>query len=552
MSETARKKTPSASSAKKPRAPRKPARDPYDFPEDDFKRPAPKKNAPARKKADRDPYDFPEDRRKNADAQSPKTPSKAAAKKSGASSHKAAGKKGGGKKGGSRGGYLSFLLAGLIVLCVLVGAYQLTRYAKFMKMRAAVDAEGFYAGTAVEGVDISQMTLSQAQAHWAEQIEPAYAGRTVTFDVGGSVTAGELGYESDYAQVLEKAWYGQKNGSLAQRYAALTAAGDQGYVVTRKLYDPAAVEAYVQSAAEKIDTPVQEAGVSGFDTNSLAFTFTQGTPGRTLDQEKLASDIESALEAGGGEVALSIAETAPQVATEDIQAQYGLRAYAVTDASSSKKNRLSNIQLALSSINGLCLQPGEEFSFNEVVGKRTAERGYKVATAYSAGEVTEELGGGICQVSTTLFNAVVKSDLEITERHNHSIPVSYVDKGKDATVSWGAQDFKFKNNTDAPVYIVALLSEDKKVRIGVFGKVLEDGMYITVESEVTHRDKHQTTYQYNAFLSPGTQSELQSGRDGYSAVAYKLYWTKDGDLIKKETLCKSEYRRRDAIIEYNN
>ena len=297
---------------------------------------------------------------------------------------------------------------------------------------------------------------------------------------------------------------------------------------------------------------MQEAGVSGFDTDSLAFTFTQGTPGRTLDQEKLASDIKSALEAGGGEVALSIAETAPQVATEDIQAQYGLRAYAVTDASSSKKNRLSNIQLALSSINGLCLQPGEEFSFNEVVGKRTAERGYKVATAYSAGEVTEELGGGICQVSTTLFNAVVKSDLEITERHNHSIPVSYVDKGKDATVSWGAQDFKFKNNTDAPVYIVALLSEDKKVRIGVFGKVLEDGMYITVESEVTHRDKHQTTYQYNAFLSPGTQSELQSGRDGYSAVAYKLYWTKDGDLIKKETLCKSEYRRRDAIIEYNN
>ena len=552
MSETARKKTSSASPTKKPRAPRKPTRDPYDFPEDDFKRPAPKKKAPARKKADRDPYDFPEDRRKNAAAQSPKTPPKAAAKKSGASSHKAAEKKGGGKKGGSRGGYLSFLLAGLIVLCVLVGAYQLTRYAKFMKMRAAVDAEGFYAGTVVEGVDISQMTLSQAQAHWAEQIEPAYAGRTVTFDVGGSVTAGELGYESDYAQVLEKAWYGQKNGSLAQRYAALTAAGDQGYVVTRKLYDPAAVEAYVQSAAEKIDTPVQEAGVSGFDTDSLAFTFTQGAPGRTLNREKLASDIESALDAGGGEVALSIAETAPQVATEDIQAQYGLRAYAVTDASSSKKNRLSNIQLALNSINGLCLQPGEEFSFNEVVGKRTAERGYKVATAYSAGEVTEELGGGICQVSTTLFNAVVKSDLEITERHNHSIPVSYVDKGKDATVSWGAQDFKFKNNTDAPVYIVALLSEDKKVRIGVFGKVLEDGMYITVESEVTHRDKHQTTYQYNAFLSPGTQSELQSGRDGYSAMAYKLYWTKDGEMIKKETLCKSEYRRRDAIIEYNN
>ena len=550
MSETARKKTGPASSGRKPRAPKKPARDPYDFPEDDFKRPTPKKKASSRKQAPRDPYDFPEDRRKSAAGQPPKASPKPAAKKPAPA--KSGSQKNSRKKGGGRGGYLSFLLAGLIVICVLAGAYQLMQYTRFMKMRAAVDAEGFYAGTVVEGVDISQMTLNQAQAHWAEQIEPAYSGRTVTFDVGGSVSAKDLGYESDYAQVLEAAWYGQKNGTLAQRYAALTSAGDQGYSVTRRLYDPEAVAAYARSAGEKIDTPVQEAGVSGFDVDSMTFTFSQGIPGRTLDQEKLISDIQSALEAGGGEVTLSIAETAPQVATEDIQAQYGLRAYAVTDASSSKKNRLSNIQLALNSINGLCLQPGEEFSFNEVVGKRTAERGYKVATAYSAGEVTEELGGGICQVSTTLFNAVVKSDLEITERHNHSIPVSYVDKGKDATVSWGAQDFKFKNNTDAPVYIVALLSEDKKVRIGVFGKVLEDGMYITVESEVTHRDKHQTTYQYNAFLAPGTQSELQSGRDGYSAVAYKLYWTKDGDLIQKETLCKSEYRRRDAIIEYNN
>ena len=229
---------------------------------------------------------------------------------------------------------------------------------------------------------------------------------------------------------------------------------------------------------------------------------------------------------------------------------YGLRAYAVTNASSSNSNRLTNIRLALASINGTLLQPGEEFSFNEVVGKRTSERGYKVATAYNAGEVTEELGGGICQVSTTLFNAVVKSDLQVTERHNHSIPVTYVDKGKDAAVSWGAQDLQFVNNSDEPVYIVALLDDDKRVRIGVFGRLLEDGKYITVEAKITYSKDFETVYQYNAFLMPGAVEEVQSGRNTYEAVAYKLTWSAEGELLSKETLCESSYHGRNAIIEY--
>lgn len=484
-----------------------------------------------------------------AESSAPQRGPRSASKNGGSGGHSTGGHNGGRNR---RGGYLTFVLSALVAICLLAVGFQLYSYADFAKMRDAVATESFFAGTSIDGIDVSQMTMESALAYWEEQVEPAYAGRTVTLSSGHSVTAAELGYTSDYREVISAAWQSQTTGRLKDRYNALKqySASGAGYHVTRTLYTDEAVSAYTTQLASEINVAVSEPSITGFDQSSMSFTFGAGVQGKTLDQTQLAADLKSAVDAGGGSVTLKIDTQDPTVSIEEMQSLYGLRAYAVTNASSSSSNRLTNIALALDAINGTLLQPGEEFSFNQVVGKRTAERGYKVATAYSGGEVTEELGGGICQVSTTLFNAAVKADLEITERHAHSMPVSYVDKGKDATVSWGSQDLKFKNNTSEPVYIVAYLDSDKKVRVGVFGRALADGMYITVEAEVTYSKKYQTTYQYNAFLLPGTQNELQSGRNTYKATAYKLYWSASGELISKEVLCNSTYNGRDAIIEY--
>ena len=519
-------------------------------PFDDFDAPAPRPRTggPRRASAARaqapDAYDM-----LLAEASAPQRGPRSAPK-NGGSGDRSAGGQGGGKN--RRGGYLTFVLSALIAICLLAVGFQLYSYAEFGKMRDAVATENFFAGTSIDGMDVSQMTMESALAYWEEQIEPGYAGRTVSLSSGQSVTAAELGYSSDYREVISAAWQSQTTGRLKDRYNALRqySASGAGYHVTRTLYTDEAVNAYTAQLASEINVSVSEPSITGFDQSSMSFTFGAGVQGKTLDQAQLAADLKSALDAGGGSVTLKIDTQDPTVSIEEMQSLYGLRAYAVTNASSSSSNRLTNITLALGAINGTLIQPGEEFSFNQTVGKRTAERGYKVATAYSGGEVTEELGGGICQVSTTLFNAAVKADLEITERHAHSMPVSYVDKGKDATVSWGSQDLKFKNNTSEPVYIVAYLDSDKKVRVGVFGRALADGMYITVESEITYEKKYETVYQYNAFLLPGTQSELQSGRNTYKATAYKLYWSASGELINKEVLCYSTYNGRDAIIEY--
>ena len=444
------------------------------------------------------------------------------------------------------------LLATAIVVLLGLGGYQAVRYRAFAEMKSAVQRETFYEGTTVEGIDVSSMTLAQAMEYWQENIEPAYSQRKVTLSNGASFTAEELGYTSDYATVLSNAFSAGRTGSLEQRYALLSSrrSAPVSYSVTRQSYDPAAIARCVSQIAEAIDRPAENAKIASFDTESYEFTFTDAVTGSQLDADALTRDMTQAMENGGGSVELSVLAIQPDVTQNDIASQYGLIASAVTNASSSSSNRLSNIRLALQMINGTCLKPGETFSFNETVGKRTTDRGFKMATAYSSGTVVEDVGGGICQVSTTLFNAAVKADLQIVERHNHSLTVAYVDRGKDAAVNWNSQDLRFTNNSDDNVYICCFLSDDKRVRVGVFGKLLPNGESIVIESEVTGTTSFETVYQPNLALAAGASQVTQKGKDGCSAVAYKVRKDASDNTISREELCRSSYKTVNQIVEY--
>ena len=455
-------------------------------------------------------------------------------------------------RGGRRTSGLTAFLAVCIAAILGLAGWQAVRYQDFLTMKSAVAEQGFYDGTTVEGIDVSDMTLESALAYWEAEVEPAYAQRTVSLDSGTTLTAAQLGYSSDYAAVLARAWNAGQTGSLEERYARIAERQAQpaSYSVTRTLYTDSAIESFAESMAAQIDRPAQDAALESFDVDSFQFTYVEEVAGSRLDAQALARDIAQALDAGGGSVALSVESIQPEVTVASLSSQYGMIAYAVTNASSSSSNRLTNIALSLELINGTRLDPGETFSFNETVGERTTDRGFKVATAYSSGEVTEEVGGGICQVSTTLFNAAVKSDMEIVERHNHSLTVSYVDLGKDAAVDWGNKDLRFTNTGDEPVYIVCLLTDDKRVRIGFFGKLLPNGESITVEGETTGTIGYETVYQPNLSFPSGYSEVTQRGRNGYTAVAYKIRWDAEGNQISSELLCSSTYRTTNEIIEY--
>lgn len=217
-----------------------------------------------------------------------------------------------------------------------------------------------------------------------------------------------------------------------------------------------------------------------------------------------------------------------------------------TNYSSSGASRSNNIALATSKINGTVLMPGETFSYNGTVGRRTKEAGFQEAGAYANGQVVNEVGGGICQVSSTLYNAVLRSNLEVTDRHNHMFQVSYCPIGTDATVSWGAPDFKFKNNRNYAIKISASTS-GKNVNISIYGLKQDDDCEVEIESYRTGTVGFKTTYTTDSSLSSGSTKVIQGGSNGATSITYKIL-KRDGEVISKDVVSTDTYSPHNKIV----
>lgn len=207
--------------------------------------------------------------------------------------------------------------------------------------------------------------------------------------------------------------------------------------------------------------------------------------------------------------------------------------------------RSHNVSLASQKINEVVLAPGDIFSYNDTVGPRTAERGFRTANVYVGNKVEPGLGGGICQVSSTLFNAAVLADLRITQRSNHSLPVSYVPLGRDATVSYGSIDFRFANNTSAPIKIVASASGGINA-ISIYGTKDDKTKTIEIQTENTGTTQYKLVQKEDPTLPTGTVKVEQAGSNGSSYNTYKIT-KQNGSVVKKELLTKSTYVPSDRI-----
>lgn len=210
-------------------------------------------------------------------------------------------------------------------------------------------------------------------------------------------------------------------------------------------------------------------------------------------------------------------------------------------------NRAHNIALAAKTINGTILMPGETFSYNGILGNTNKEKGYKIGTAYVGGRVVESYGGGICQVSSTLYNCVLYANLEIVERHNHSYAVTYVPAGRDATVAYGGKDFKFKNTRSYPIKIVAS-AKNGVVSISIKGIKEETEYEVVLTSTVLSTTARKVVYENNSSLEEGTQKVIQKGYDGRTSIAYKILKL-NGKTISKTVLSKDTYKPMNKIIQ---
>ncbi len=212
----------------------------------------------------------------------------------------------------------------------------------------------------------------------------------------------------------------------------------------------------------------------------------------------------------------------------------------------SNKNRSNNIVLASSKINGTVILPGETFSYNKTVGKRTITSGFKEAGAYAGGKVIQEVGGGICQVSSTLYNAVLYANLEIVDRSNHYFECSYVDAGRDATVSWGTVDFKFRNNRTYPIKIEAY-SKNGVVKISIKGIKEEKEYEVTIQSKITSIIKKTVQYIEDPTLEIGEEVVEQEGHNGCTSKTYKIV-KHNGTVVSNDVISSDSYHALEKIV----
>lgn len=248
------------------------------------------------------------------------------------------------------------------------------------------------------------------------------------------------------------------------------------------------------------------------------------------------------------EIPLNI--TNPEITTKDLQYEDffpdRLSKY-TTVYDESNQNRSTNIKLASEKIDGTILMPGETFSYNKIVGQRTIKAGYKEAAVYMGGKVVDGIGGGICQVSSTLYNAVLEANLEIVDRKNHYFITGYVSASKDATVSYGTIDFKFKNSRNYPIKINCT-SQNGICQIIISGIKEEVEYEVVIEEKITEIIPYTTKYIETKTLEKGVENEIQKGVNGYKSEAYRILKL-NGQIITKTLLSKDSYNPLQRVVE---
>ena len=315
-----------------------------------------------------------------------------------------------------------------------------------------------------------------------------------------------------------------------------------------------------ESEEEKIEIPMSEDTPDKIDINKIheevykevkdayytsnPFTVYPEEEGIDFDVEQANTIIAEEKE----EYIIPLKITKPSKTVKDIgtEAFPDLLATFSTKYNAGNAGRTTNLRLAANKINGTVLLPNEEFSYNAVVGERTISAGYKMAATYSNGAVVDGLGGGICQISSTLYDAVVMANLKITTRRNHQFVTSYVPAGKDATVVWGSQDFKFVNSRKYPVRITATV-QGGVATVQVWGIKEEVEYDISIETKKIATIAPTTQYVQDPSLAPGQPKVVQAGSDGRKVEAYKVMKL-NGQVVSTTLLSRDTYNAMKRIV----
>jgi vancomycin resistance protein YoaR len=429
------------------------------------------------------------------------------------------------------------------------------------EFEALANSVTFLEGITVNDIPIGGMTMDEARTALAaaeaniaarKEVQLVHDNKLFPLDLSNMPIS--LNIDS----VLKEAYTLGKMGDLPSMKTEITDVKINGRAFTLSVsYNLTTLQSEIAKIATQIDIPAQDAQVSGIDEKTRTLKIKNEVVGYVVDQPALITLVSDAINNSIlTPIQIPIVEVQPSLTAVTLQGQFVLRASATTDFSTSASTRKYNVRKGAGMINGTVLKPGEEFSTNDTLGVRSTKNGWKMANAYESGAVVPQAGGGVCQLSSTLYNAVVKGDLEIVYRRNHSMPVAYIKEGLDATINSVGNiiDFKFKNNTTSDIIIIGYTTNSNKLTFEVWG----------IPFATTEYDEIKLTSSLVSTTSAGGEpveievpvgAEKADGtlmvagetfvaitpRDGYVYQSYKNYYLA-GTLVRKEKLAVSTYK----------
>lgn len=432
----------------------------------------------------------------------------------------------------------SGLIYGLVLLLVAVGGLS------YISVKV-IGSNHFAPGVEIGGISVQGKNLDEAAITINQAISETYATRIAFYkeDYKYETKLGDLCLPIDARQVVQSAWQAEKARSWLAKIVNLK--GKQKVVYPVDIaYDPEIKNKLAEEWNAKWGMPAKNASIEMNSQGGISVVPSRA--GMGIDAEATFSTLPAQIDKSKGlTFPIRLKNQEPQI-TEAQLSNMGQLSQYTTNYDLSLVNRSHNLSMAAATIDKSMVAPHAVFSFNSTLGQCTVEKGYLDAMVIVSGKFEPGLAGGICQVSSTLYNASLLAGMDILERRNHSLAVTYVPLGRDATVSNGSQDFRFSNNTDYPIYIRAAASGGR-LTIRIYGNT-QYKKKIEISNIIDQTLDYTTVIEQDPKLNPGEEKVDHNGQLGYVVRSFRTFYGENGKITKTEQLGRDTYDPLNKLI----
>lgn len=421
-----------------------------------------------------------------------------------------------------------------IIIFLLVAAVVLSIY--------MVNGEKIHSNITINGIDVGGYTPAQAESLLKEKLEPSVKNAAIILkseEKDWRLEYKEIGFNYDYSEAVTKAYDIGHKGNLIKRVAdVISTQLSRQDIRLNYSYDSEHIRSKLAEIAKEVDREPKDATIT---LQEQGFVITDEVEGRKLDIEKSFDNVRFQVENGTNEdVELAIETSLPEIRRSDLANIRDKLGEYSTKFNAADVDRTHNIKIATNSASNILVKPGEIFSIDKTVGPRLAKYGFKEANVIINNELVPGIGGGVCQVSSTLYNAALLSNLKIIERKSHSLTLSYIPMGRDATISEGYIDLKFQNTTPYPIYIHGEV-KGSWVKFSIYGRNDYPNRTVQIKTAVVKTIPPQITVIEDPTLPEGTEVEEKKGYTGYVVRSWRVI-LENGKEISSEELPISNYR----------